>query len=47
MRDNILLDQPFDAVRYRAAVEAACLAPDVALMPAGDNTEIGEPSHRL
>ena len=33
---------PYDAKRYAAAVEAACLAPDIAGMPAGDLTEIGE-----
>eukprot|EP01046_Picozoa_sp_COSAG06_P079820 COSAG06_NODE_27204_length_598_cov_0.899800_1_plen_55_part_00 len=33
---------PYDAERYTAAVEAACLAPDIAGMPAGDLTEIGE-----
>ena len=36
------LRRPFDAARYAAAVEAACLGPDVALLPAGNDTEIGE-----
>jgi ABC-type multidrug transport system fused ATPase/permease subunit len=42
LRDNIIFGLPFDAARYAAAVEAACLGPDVALLPAGDDTEIGE-----
>ena len=42
LRDNITFGLPFDAARYAAAVDAACLGPDVALLPAGDDTEIGE-----
>ena len=42
LRDNIIFGLPFDAVRYAAAIDAACLGPDVALLPAGNDTEIGE-----
>ena len=42
MRDNILFGAPFDAVRYDAVLEACCLLPDLAILPAGDATEIGE-----
>jgi len=42
LRQNVTLGMPYDAERYIAAIEAACLAPDIAAMPAGDMTEIGE-----
>lgn len=42
LRDNILFGAPFDAARYDAVLEACCLLPDLAVLPAGDATEIGE-----
>jgi ATP-binding cassette subfamily C (CFTR/MRP) protein 1 len=42
LRENVLLGMPLDAGRYAAALEAAALGPDVAALPAGDATEIGE-----
>ena len=42
LRQNITLGCPFNQEQYTAAVEAACLGPDIAAMPAGDETEIGE-----
>lgn len=42
LRHNVTLGMEYDADRYAAAVEAACLGPDIAGMPAGDMTEIGE-----
>jgi ATP-binding cassette subfamily C (CFTR/MRP) protein 1 len=42
LKDNILFGLPFDPVRYQAAIEAAALATDLLLLPAGDATEIGE-----
>lgn len=42
LRENILFGAPFDADRYRRVLEACCLLPDLAILPAGDATEIGE-----
>jgi ABC-type multidrug transport system fused ATPase/permease subunit len=42
LKENVLFGLPFDAQRYEAAIEAACLGPDIALLPAGHDTEIGE-----
>ncbi|KAG0250133.1 hypothetical protein DFQ27_009556, partial [Actinomortierella ambigua] len=42
VRANILFGQPYDAERYEAVVSACCLEPDLATLPAGDATEIGE-----
>eukprot|EP01104_Vermistella_antarctica_P012859 TRINITY_DN3793_c1_g3_i1.p1 TRINITY_DN3793_c1_g3~~TRINITY_DN3793_c1_g3_i1.p1 ORF type:complete len:1624 (-),score=345.41 TRINITY_DN3793_c1_g3_i1:937-5808(-) len=42
LRDNILFGLPFDQVKYDAVVAACQLIPDVAMLPAGDMTEIGE-----
>ncbi len=33
---------PYDEARYRAAVDACALAADVASLPAGHATELGE-----
>ncbi|XP_064100115.1 ATP-binding cassette sub-family C member 5-like isoform X4 [Macrobrachium nipponense] len=41
-RDNILLDEPFDAKRYYRAIHACNLSQDIGALPAGDFTEIGE-----
>ncbi|KAK9823485.1 hypothetical protein WJX72_003089 [[Myrmecia] bisecta] len=42
LRDNITLGQPLDEARYQAVLSACALLPDLALLPAGDQTEIGE-----
>ena len=42
LRDNIVFSEQFDQSRYDAAVAAACLLPDIAVLPNGDLTEIGE-----
>ncbi|KAL3313226.1 Multidrug resistance-associated protein 1 [Cichlidogyrus casuarinus] len=42
LRDNILFHKPYKADRYRKVLEACALLPDLAQLPAGDQTEIGE-----
>ncbi|KAG0327662.1 hypothetical protein BG004_002731, partial [Podila humilis] len=42
LRDNVLLGKAFDKEKYDRIVYAAGLAPDFAMLPAGDHTEIGE-----
>jgi ATP-binding cassette subfamily C (CFTR/MRP) protein 1 len=42
LRGNILFGRPFDQERYDQVVEAAALLDDLAVLPAGDQTEIGE-----
>lgn len=42
VRDNILMGEPFDQARYDRVVYACCLKPDLAMLPYGDQTEIGE-----
>ena len=42
LRDNILFGQPYDEVRYQKVLSTCCLLPDIAILPAGDLTEIGE-----
>uniref|UniRef100_A0A8B9HQL6 ATP-binding cassette, sub-family C (CFTR/MRP), member 12 n=1 Tax=Astyanax mexicanus TaxID=7994 RepID=A0A8B9HQL6_ASTMX len=42
VRDNILMGEPFDQERYDRVIHACCLAPDLAILPFGDQTEIGE-----
>jgi ABC-type multidrug transport system fused ATPase/permease subunit len=42
VRDNILLGAPMDEERLRMAIEAASLRSDIAILPGGLNTEIGE-----
>ncbi|XP_042864040.1 multidrug resistance-associated protein 5-like isoform X6 [Penaeus japonicus] len=41
-RDNILMGEAFDAKRYYRVIYACNLTQDIAAMPAGDFTEIGE-----
>uniref|UniRef100_A0A8R1XX01 ABC-type glutathione-S-conjugate transporter n=2 Tax=Onchocerca volvulus TaxID=6282 RepID=A0A8R1XX01_ONCVO len=40
--DNILFGKPFDSERYETVLDACALKPDLATLPAGDQTEIGE-----
>jgi ABC-type multidrug transport system fused ATPase/permease subunit len=42
LRGNILFGREFDEVRYEMVVEACALLDDLAILPAGDMTEIGE-----
>ena len=42
LRNNILFGQPFDDSRYDAVLDACALKPDLQVLPAGDQTEIGE-----
>ncbi|KAF9969464.1 hypothetical protein BGZ73_008185 [Actinomortierella ambigua] len=42
VRANILFGQEYEAKRYEAIVAACGLEPDLATLPAGDATEIGE-----
>lgn len=42
IRENVLFGQAFDAERYATALRVCALGPDLALLPAGDETEIGE-----
>ena len=42
IRENILLDQPFDAVRYADVLAVCQLIADLEQLPAADRTEIGE-----
>ena len=41
-RDNILMDMPFDADKYKRVVAACQLTADFEQLPGGDMTEIGE-----
>lgn len=42
LKDNILFGQAFDQEKYDRIVFASGLVPDFAMLPAGDQTEIGE-----
>ncbi|KAF9997077.1 Multidrug resistance-associated protein 1 [Entomortierella chlamydospora] len=42
LRDNILFGNDYDEDRYRYTLYACGLEPDIAMLPAGDMTEIGE-----
>ncbi|BGP17739.1 hypothetical protein JCM10213v2_005781 [Rhodosporidiobolus nylandii] len=42
VRDNILFGFPADGKRYRAVLKACALEPDLAILPQGDNTHVGE-----
>ncbi|KAF8936610.1 hypothetical protein BGZ47_009413, partial [Haplosporangium gracile] len=42
VKDNILFGQPYDESRYFKILYSAGLEPDLAILPAGDMTEIGE-----
>ncbi|XP_047209978.1 ATP-binding cassette sub-family C member 5 isoform X2 [Girardinichthys multiradiatus] len=42
LKENILFGNEFDLDRYNAVLEACCLLPDLAELPYGDMTEIGE-----
>jgi ABC-type multidrug transport system fused ATPase/permease subunit len=40
--DNILFGSPLDETKYKHALEVCALLPDLDVLPAGDQTEIGE-----
>lgn len=42
LQNNILFGKPYDKKRYDRVIEACALKPDFAMLPAGDQTEIGE-----
>jgi ABC-type multidrug transport system fused ATPase/permease subunit len=42
VRDNIVFEDTFDSERYAEVLEASQLALDLAALPSGDRTEIGE-----
>lgn len=42
LKENVLFHQPYDAGRYEHTIAACCLDSDLAILPAGDETEIGE-----
>ncbi|XP_062436537.1 ATP-binding cassette sub-family C member 2 [Rhea pennata] len=42
LKDNILFGSELDEARYQQVLEACALLPDLELLPAGDQTEIGE-----
>ncbi|XP_051576098.1 ATP-binding cassette sub-family C member 12-like isoform X2 [Myxocyprinus asiaticus] len=42
VRDNILMGEPFDQTRYDRVIHTCSLKPDLAILPYGDQTEIGE-----
>lgn len=42
VKDNIVFGRAWDPVRYADAVRVCELAPDLRILPAGDDTEIGE-----
>lgn len=41
-QDNILFGRPFNAARYAQVIDDAALEADIAMLPYGDSTEIGE-----
>ncbi|XP_072027512.1 ATP-binding cassette sub-family C member 9-like [Amphiura filiformis] len=42
LRENILFGNEYDYERYTAVLKACSLQPDIDILPAGDQTEIGE-----
>jgi len=42
LRDNVLFSKPFDKLRYNQVIDACALRPDLDILPAADETEIGE-----
>ena len=42
LRDNILFGKDYDEKLYKEVIEACALTPDLAMLPGGDSTEIGE-----
>ncbi|XP_072330295.1 ATP-binding cassette sub-family C member 5 isoform X1 [Scyliorhinus torazame] len=42
VRENILFSKEFNEERYNSVLAACCLRPDLAILPNGDMTEVGE-----
>lgn len=42
VKDNVSFGKPFDEERWKLCVDACCLASDLEILPAGEDTEIGE-----
>ncbi|XP_071803247.1 ATP-binding cassette sub-family C member 9-like [Asterias amurensis] len=42
LQENILFSSNFESKRYNDILEACALQPDISILPAGDETEIGE-----
>ncbi|XP_014741415.1 PREDICTED: canalicular multispecific organic anion transporter 1 isoform X2 [Sturnus vulgaris] len=42
LKDNIIFGSELDEARYQKVIKACALLPDLELLPAGDQTEIGE-----
>lgn len=42
LKNNVLFGSQFDEKRYQEALKYSCLEPDLAILPHGDQTEIGE-----
>ena len=42
LRDNILFGHEYSADVYDSVIDSCALLPDLEILPAGDNTEIGE-----
>ncbi|XP_077999979.1 multidrug resistance-associated protein 1-like [Glandiceps talaboti] len=42
LRDNVVFGKTYDEAQYKNVVNACALGPDIAMLPGGDETEIGE-----
>ncbi|XP_022081016.1 ATP-binding cassette sub-family C member 8-like isoform X2 [Acanthaster planci] len=42
LKDNVLFGNSYDKKRYKKVISACSLQPDIDILPAGDQTEIGE-----
>lgn len=42
VKENVLFGQKFDEEKWSKAIDACCLTSDLAILPAGEETEIGE-----
>ncbi|XP_033648066.1 ATP-binding cassette sub-family C member 9-like [Asterias rubens] len=42
LQENILFSQPVESRKYKRVIDACALRPDIDILPAGDQTEIGE-----
>ena len=42
VKDNILFSKPYQHEKYKKVLEACALIDDLKLLPAGDQTELGE-----
>ena len=42
LRDNVTFGEPFDALRYAAAIRGSCMGPDISILSHGDDTVLGD-----